>query len=269
MFKLALVQMKVRGGRPDANLRRGLAFVAEAAAAGAQVVVLPEAFTLGWTDPSALAMVEAVPGGPACQALAGAAAEHGVFVCAGLVERAGERVYNTAVLVGPGGEVLLAHRKIYELEVAHGLYALGDRLGVVETPLGTFGLMVCADALARGEVVGRTLALMGADVILSPSSWAVRAEHDGEPYGQLWVDRYGAIARDFRVWVAGASNVGRIEAGPWRGRKCIGCSLVVGPDGRPVLRGPYGEDAEEVLYVDVSPGPRPARGTGWEGALGG
>ncbi|MBT7161937.1 MAG: hypothetical protein HN904_04115, partial [Victivallales bacterium] len=57
--------------------------------------------------------------------------------------------------------------------------------------------------------------------------------------------------------------VGRIPAGPWEGRNCIGCSLLIDPDGEEVLQGPYGADAETILYADISPRERPARGCGW------
>src|SRR5881396_73222 len=81
-----------------------------------------------------------------------------------------------------------------------------------------------------------------------------------EPYGQLWLDNYCPVAGDFRLWIAGVSNVGWLEDGPWNGRKCIGCSLVVGPNGQKVLMGPYGEGAEAILYADIDLKPRPARG---------
>ena len=101
--------------------------------------------------------------------------------------------------------------------------------------------MICADGFAGSQVVSRVLARMGADVILSPSAWAVDADHDNarDPYGKLWRDCYAPVARDLRpVDGVGVSNVGPITAGPWAGRKCIGCSLAVGPGGRDVLRGP-------------------------------
>ena len=64
-FKLALAQMLVEGGRKEANLRRAIERIREAAANGAQVVVLPEAMTLGWTDSSAKTDPDEVPdGGP-------------------------------------------------------------------------------------------------------------------------------------------------------------------------------------------------------------
>ena len=70
-------------------------------------------------------------------------------------------------------------------------------------------------------------------------------------------------AREFRIWIIGASSVGAIPAGPWAGRKCIGCSLVVNDRGEPVEMLPYGEDAHMVRVVRVSPNSRPARGCGW------
>jgi predicted amidohydrolase len=125
--------------------------------------------------------------------------------------------------------------------------------------------MICADGFAEGQVLARSLGYMGAEVILSPSAWAVPADHDNQrdPYGKLWLDNYSPVARDFQLWIAGVSNVGWITDGPWKGRKCIGCSLVVGPDGASVLQGPYGVDAETVLYMDISPVSRPAQGDQW------
>ena len=266
MFKLALIQMLVEGGCKEANLRRAVAGIDNAAANGAQVVVLPEAMTLGWTHRSAKTDADAIPAGDSCLRLREAARQNRVFVCSGLVERNDETIFNAAVLINPEGEVILHHRKLNELEIGHEFYAQGGELAVARTALGAFGVMICADAFARGQILSRTLGLMGADIILSPCAWAMPADHDNqkEPYGKLWLDNYCPIARDFRVWIVGVSNVGWLTDGPWKGRKCIGCSLVVGPDGEPVLRGPYGADAEIILYVDVEPEPRPARGDGWE-----
>ena len=89
------------------------------------------------------------------------------------------------------------------------------------------------------------------------------ADHDQQkdPYGKLWLDNYQPVARDFRLWIAGVSNVGWLTAGPWQGRKCIGCSLLIDASGRTVLGGPYGENAEAILYHEVELERKPARGT--------
>ena len=265
-MKLAMIQMRVEPGAKADNLRRAASLIADAARNGAQIAVLPEAMTVGWTDPRSAGQAEEIPKGETCELLRSLAGEHRIFICAGVVELAGSKVYNAAVLLGPDQRVLLHHRKIYELDIAHDCYALGDRLAVADTPLGRIGMMICADAFAPGQVVSRTLGLMGADLILSPCAWAVPADHDNtkEPYGQLWRDNYGPVARDFKMWIAGVSNVGPIAEGAWAGRKCIGCSLLVGADGREVVQGPYGVSAETILYADIKLKPRPARGDQWD-----
>jgi predicted amidohydrolase len=264
-FRVALAQMRVTPGDVPGNVKRARQFIHRAADGGANVVVLPEGLDCGWTHPAARDLASPIPGGPTYFKIAAAALELGVYVCFGMTERRGDRVYNAAVLVSPRGELLLHHRKLNELDIAHELYDQGNHLGTTRTPLATFGLMICADGFATGHVVSRTLALMGADVILSPSAWAVSANHDNakRPYWQEWRNCYDPVAREHGLWIVGVSNVGPITGGPWAGRRCIGCSLVVGPGGREVLRGPYGEDAEQLLYVDVTPHARGVRGSGW------
>ena len=264
-FTLALCQMRVVGGDRSANLAHAGEVIAEAAAGGAQFILLPEAMDLGWTDPSALTGAEPVPGGKTCRFLSDMALKHHLYICSGLIEKDGDKVYNSAVIIDPRGELILLHRKINELEIGHPYYALGDRLNVCRTEFGTMGLLICADANTEGFVLTRSLAYMGADVILSPSSWAVVADHDNlkDPYGGMWKDAYKPVAADFRVWIASCSNVGWITGGPWEGWKGIGCSMVIGPGGTDVLHAPYGESADTILYVEITPEARPGQGTGW------
>jgi predicted amidohydrolase len=230
--------------------------------------VLPECLDLGWTDPSARTQAQPIPG-PHAERLAEVACACKVYVAAGLVERAGDRLYNAAVLFGPGGEILLHHRKINELDIALDFYAVGDRLGVVETELGTLGLAICADNFGSSLAIGHVLARMGAQVLLSPSAWAVDADHDNarDPYGRLWLDSYTELTRLYDLTIIGVSNVGPITGGPWQGRKCIGCSLAVGPGGEILARGPYGEDAEALVEVRLQLRPLVARGTDFAAAL--
>ena len=264
-FTLALVQMRVDGGEKQRNLARTVERIAEAAKNGAQVALLPECMDLGWTHPSALSEAEPIPDGFPCSELRRAAKQNHLYVCAGVTEKSGDRVFNSAVLIDPDGEVLALHRKLNELEIGHPFYAQGDRLQVAETEFGTFGLMICADAFAKDRVISRSLCYMGADVILSPCAWAAPADYDNEekPYGDGWRRVYIPVAREFSTAIIGVSNVGPMTAGPWRGMLCIGCSLVVGPGGTELLQAPYGVDAECVLYTEIKPVPRPARGAGW------
>ena len=265
-FKLAIVQMKVIGGDRKANLNHAKEMIDEAAENKADVILLPEAMDLGWTDPSALTEAQPIPEGQTSQLLISQAKKHGVFICSGLIEKDGDMVYNSAIIVGPSGDIILTHRKINELDIGHPYYALGDKLNVCQTPFGTFGLLICADANTNNQTLTRSLAYMGADVILSPSSWAVPAVHDNvkDPYGSTWENAYMPVAKDFAVWIASSSNVGEMTAGPWKDWKGIGCSLVIDPKGEIALKGPYGADADTILYVEIKPAPRPAQGTGWQ-----
>jgi predicted amidohydrolase len=267
-YRVGMAQILVEGGRPAANLDRAAAAVHQAAATGCRLVVLPECLDVGWTDPSARELARPIPG-PHADVLTRAAREAGVYVAAGLVERADDRLFNAAVLIDPTGHILLHHRKINELDIALDLYAVGDRMGVVETELGILGLAICADNFGTSLAVGHVLARMGAGVILSPSAWAVDADHDNtrDPYGKLWLDSYTELARLYDATVIGVSNVGPMTGGPWDGRVCIGCSLAVGPGGEVLARGPYGVGAEAVIPVDVRPRPPVARGTGFAAAL--
>jgi predicted amidohydrolase len=268
-IRVALGQILVQPGEVAQNLERATRAIERAAAEGAQVVVLPECLDTGWGHPAA-ELAGPIPGGAACETLASAAAKARVLVCAGIAEHAPDGVYNSAVLIDASGEVVARHRKLNELEIAHDVYGQGSTLGVTKTPLGNIGVMICADATAKDNVLSRALGYMGADLILSPTSWAVPPDHDNEktPYGETWRSAYGPVARDFRIWIVGVSNVGPVTSGAWSGWNCIGCSLAVGPDGNAVLAGPYGVRAESLMFVDVDPVSRPARGNGWWGVWG-
>ena len=254
-LRLAMAQMLVEGGRMAENLARAAQMVAQAARQGCRIVVLPECLDLGWTDPSAPQSATEIPG-RASDVLCRAAAQAGLCVVAGLTERAGAKLYNAAVLIGPNGRVLLKHRKINLLDIEQPLYAKGDRLGVADTPCGLIGVNICADNFPESLVLGQSLARMGAELLLSPCAWAVPADHDpaAQPYGALWEGAHRTLARQHHVPVVGVSNVGRITGGPWSGRKCIGCSLAVAADGEILARGPYGADAEELVVLDVQIG---------------
>jgi predicted amidohydrolase len=222
-----------------------------------QIVVLPECLDLGWAHPAASQLATEIPG-PTSEVLCRATAEAGLHVVAGLTERADSRIFNAAVLIDPSGQILLKHRKINLLDIEQTVYCTGDRLAVAQTACGVIGVNVCADDFPDSLVLGHSLARMGAQILLSPSAWAVPAEYDpvAEPYGALWEGSYRSLASLYEMPVVGVSNVGWITGGPWTGRKCIGCSLTVGADGAILAKGPYGVDAQELIIAEIGLRPR-------------
>lgn len=261
-IKLGMAQLLVEGGRLQDNLARAVAMIAQAGQRGCQFVVLPEALDVGWTHPAAARLAAEIPG-PTSAPLCRAAMAARVHVVAGLTERAGSRLYNAAILIDPEGRVLLKHRKINLLDIEQTAYCTGDRLAVAETACGVIGVNICADNFPDSLALGHSLARMGAQVLLSPSAWAVPAEHDplAEPYGALWEGAYRSLAGLYEMPVVGVSNVGWITGGPWAGRKCIGCSLAMGANGIVLARGPYGVEAQELVVTEVVWRPRRVTGT--------
>jgi len=268
-YKLAMVQMEVKGGDQAGNLARAEDRIREASVHGARIALLPEALDFGWCHSSAREKAGPIPGGVSYEALSKAARENTIYICAGLAEKDGDRLYNSAVIIDPDGELLIKHRKLNELDFAHDLYDQGDRLNVVHTDLGTMGLLICADANADGQALSKSLCYMGADIILSPCAWAVPPGYDNkaEPYGDTWRNAYGPISKMFDVWFVGVSNVGKVDDGKWSGWDCIGCSLAYAPGGKEVLQAPYGLHADTIIYLDVQLHDRPARGTDWPGYM--
>jgi predicted amidohydrolase len=258
-------QMLVQPGEPDRNLGRAMAMIRSAAESGCTVIVLPECLDVGWTHPSAAELADPIPG-DRCQSLARVAAVFGLYVVAGLTERCEDGIYNSAVLLSPTGELILKHRKINELDIGTSLYMTGTGLAVARTPVGAMGVSICADNFPDSLVFGHSLARMGAQLLLSPCAWAVDADHDNisKPYGQLWLDAYLPLAQAYDLTVIGVSNVGPLTGGPWKGRKCIGSSLAVGPEGV-LVQGPY--DREALVTVEVELRSPIARGAGFTDAL--
>ena len=167
IIKIGMIQMNVLFSEPDKNIQHASELVKSAKAKGAQICVLPECMDLGWGNPDANSLAEPVPG-KISDAYQKIATENKVFLVAGLTEREQEKIYNTALLISDGGEILYKHRKINVLTGVEDVYAIGDRIGVTETPLGKIGIDICADNSLNSLSIGITLGRMCADMILSP-----------------------------------------------------------------------------------------------------
>lgn len=260
-IKVGMGQLLVEGGEPERNLARAVSMIEDGAKQDCDVVLLPECLDLGWTHPTAKTEAQPIPGRYSSM-LAEAARRHRVYVCAGLTEKAGERVYNTAILLNDCGELILKYRKINVLTVGQDYYAIGDHLGVVETPLGVIGVNICSDNYADATEIGFTLARMGAQIILSPCAWTVefaKVETD-DPYGEKWLGPYVLLAGLFDLVIVGVTSVGYLVGGPYEGKKMIGYSLAVGKNGV-IAHGRYNEFAGEVIPAEIDVPERPVKGT--------
>ena len=232
---------------------------------GAVCAVLPECCDIGWAAPDALLLAQPIPG-KISDFFCMEAEKYGLWIAAGITEREDGLIYNTAVLISDTGRLIGKHRKINILSDVEDMYSAGDRLMVYDTPFGKAGMTICADNAAGSLVLGESLARMGAGIILSPCSWAVRPEELGRPYGDTWLKPYGLLSELYGTAVVGVSNVGRVTAGKWKDYRCIGNSIAVSSGGDAAVLS-YGEYAEEIGLFDYHPKPAPILGTSLSSAV--
>ena len=242
--QIAVAQLAITVAEPDANRQAAAEAVAEAAAAGARLVVLPELSDSGYVfdaeDPAAEARGLAAPVADSAtlrqwQALAGL---HRLVIVGGFCELGADgRLYNSAALVDASG-TRAVYRKAHLWDNEKIPFTPGDAAPpVVETEFGRVAVMVCYD-LEFPEWT-RLVALDGADLIAAPVNWPGYRWPAGERPAEVIKAQAAAAANG--VFVAVADRC-RDE----RGVSWISGSLIAGPDGYP-LAGPVLADRPAVL----------------------
>ena len=257
VLKIGMGQLLVEGGEPERNLKRAGKMLEDAAEKSCRLVLLPECLDFAWTHPSAKTEAQPIPG-PYSDILCKLAKTYNLYLCAGLTERSEDKVYNTAIFISPEGNILLKYRKINVLTVAQDIYSIGETLSVVKTPFGVVGVNICSDNYIDSLDIGHTLARMGAQIILSPSSWTVDYSIvEGDIlYGKKWLKPYQTLAVAHDLIVVSATAVGVIVGGVYEGKKMVGCSLAVNKDGI-VAEGKYNEFTGQLVITDITiPPPR-------------
>ncbi len=200
MTRVAVVQAAPMLFDPAETSRRFETLLAEAASAGAELVVFPEAFVGGYPKGATFgATVGArtddgralfaryrrsaidVPGGDLDRMLA-AVATHGVHVVVGVVERAGHTLYCSALLIAPDGTLLGHHRNLVPTGTERLIWGRGDAsdVAVVDTDLGRVGMAICWEnymPLYRGELYRQGVELYVAPTVDCRDTWAVTMRH--------------------------------------------------------------------------------------------
>jgi len=272
MSRVAVIQ------RPPAFLNKAdtidmaVSCVREAAAAGARLIVFPEAFIPGYpawiwrlrpgTDMDlserlhARLLSESVRiGAGELAPLCDAARECDVTVVCGVNERDTDSsrttLYNSVVVIGPDGALLNVHRKLVPTNAERMVWGFGDGAGlrVVDTPCGRIGALVCWEnymPLARCALYAQ-----GIDVYIAPT-------YDTGP---RWLATMQHIAREGGCWVIGSGYAfqerhvpdavpGKAELYPnpdaWVNS---GDSVIVAPGGT-VVAGPL-HDELGILYAEL------------------
>lgn len=246
--RVACIQMEPHVGQNAKNLQRSLEMCQEAVDGGAQLLVLPELCNSGYvfeTRSEARAAAEEIPTGPASTAWIDFCRERGVYLVAGIAEQAGERLFNSSIVIGPEGYIG-TFRKVHLWNRENLFFEPGD-LGfpIFLTPIGRIATFICYDGWFPEAY--RACALQGADIICIPTNWVpIPGQAEGAPAMATVLAQ--ANAHSNSVYIAAADRVGTERDQPFNGQ-----SVIVSYTGWP-LAGPASPDREEIIYADLNLG---------------
>jgi deaminated glutathione amidase len=249
LTRIAALQM-VSGPEVEANLDAAGRLLAEAAAAGATLAVLPEYFCLiGRRDTDKLVVAETPGDGPIQRFLADAARRHGLWIVGGTLPLKTDdpaRAFNSNTVWAPDGSLAARYDKIhlFGFEQGEERYDEGRVLRAGDTPVALqagalrVGLSVCYDL--RFPELYRALMHPPCDLLCVPSAFTV-------PTGRAhWELLLRARAVENQCYVVAAAQGGQHATG----RRTWGHSLIVDPWGEVLAVRPEGEG---VVFADVDP----------------
>ncbi|HYZ54725.1 MAG TPA: carbon-nitrogen hydrolase family protein [Streptosporangiaceae bacterium] len=235
----------------DFDLRRITKLIADARAAGAGLLVLPDAALGGYLadlrhpDPEALPPA-LKPDDPMLASVAALARD--MVVCVGYCEADGDDRYNAAACV-TGDGVLGRHRKVHLPAGEAAAYRPGDSFAAFDTPVGRLGMLIDYDKTFPESA--RSLALDGAEILACLSAWPTSLTNRAPRLAQdrqSWLfDLYDcARAAENQLVLVSANQTGAIG-----GLRFLGQSKVVGPGGN-ILARTWGRAGLAVAELDVA-----------------
>jgi len=218
---IAVAQMKPKLGEPEDNLVQMSETISKIASQQrVDLIVFPELITSGYElGVRFTELAQRIPG-PTVNLMAQRANEHGVYIAFGMVtkERVESVLYNSAVLVGPDGELLDVYNKVHLRGEERMAFREGYKLPTIPTEVGNLGLMIGYD-LAFPEVA-RSMALDGAEMLCVLANW--EASNIDE-----WKTYVRARAYENSVYIAAANRIGEDVTQTFGGE-----SMIVGPRGQ-------------------------------------
>ncbi len=204
-FKLALCQTPCAMEK-ETNVSAAEQYIADAAAGGADIVMLPEMFNTPYSNRYFRAFSEPA-GGPTWQRLSKAAKKNGVWLIGGSIpEIEDDRVYNTCFIFNNEGEQVGRHRKVHLFDVCiegginfqeSKTLTAGNERTVFDTPWGRMGVIICFDI--RFAEFAMKYACEGVDMLFVPAAFNMTT-------GPLhWERSFRARATDGQFFMAGCA----------------------------------------------------------------
>lgn len=245
-LRVACAQMEPKIGDKERNVAHTLELIGQAGKAGANLIVLPELCNTGYvfeTREEASALAESIPEGPTTAAWMMAAARHNMVIVAGITERDGDSLYNSAAIVGPQGYIG-RYRKNHLWGAENLFFEPGDLgMPIFRIGAGRIACAICYDIWFPETF--RLAALQGADLLCVATNWVPMPQQPSHLPMMANILAMGG-AHSNSMFVAAADRIG-VE----RGQPFLGSSLIVSHTGFP-LAGPASVDREELLVADMN-----------------
>ncbi|MFF1645774.1 carbon-nitrogen hydrolase family protein [Streptomyces sp. NPDC058240] len=237
-LRTALLQSSGRPGHVDENIETLGEAARRAADAGARLLVCPELFLTGYAIGADVPRLAEPADGPSALAVGEIAARHGLAVLYGYPERAGERIFNAAQLIGEGGAALANYRKTHLFGGFEQEWFTPGEQTVVQAELDgvRVGIMICYDVEFPENV--RAHALAGTDLLLVPTAQM-------HPFQFVAESVVPVRAFENQMYVAYVNRTG-----PEGEFEFVGLSCLAGPDGTVRTRAGRGE---ELAVGEVDP----------------
>ena len=244
-IRVAAIQMEPRIGALEANVAKTLDCLYSANEKGARIAVLPELCNSGYVFASreeAFELSETVPDGETTRRWIDVAKETGMIIVAGIAERDGDKLFNSAVAVGPEGHIG-TYRKNH-LWAAENLFFEPGDLGVPvwHTPYGRIGAAICYDGWF--PEIFRLAAIQGADLLCIPTNWVPMPDQPKDMPVMANILAMSA-AHSNSMFIVAADRVGTERDQPF-----LGCSVIIDQTGWP-LAGPASATDEEILIAEI------------------
>ncbi len=240
-IRIAAAQIDVQLGKAEHNLAKTLAYSGEAAGNDADLVVFPECALTGYGFDSreeALPAAQTVPG-PATDTVSALCSDLGIHVIFGMLEKVEDKLYNTAVLIGPDGIAFKYHKNHIPFQGVDRFVDKGDvPFQLCNAGDVRIGLQICYDIFFPESA--RVHSLLGADLVTLPTNFATM----GVVARASFILNTRAIEN--KVYVLSCNRVG-IE----RGYPFCGKSKIVDPMG--VTLAEASSDKDEIIYAEIDP----------------
>lgn len=164
-IKVTLAQLVPKLGDRKHNLNLILESIENASNEKSNIVIFPELFLSGYSIGEHVVSLAESLNGSCLTEIKNACKKHAVHAVIGMPEKGDdEQYYISSIVVNDQGKLIGTYRKTHLFDKEKQFFSSGEELIVVETSLGTIGLMICFEV--EFPEIARTLKMMGADFII-------------------------------------------------------------------------------------------------------